>query len=172
MTLNLKKKLEKIRLLALDFDGTLTVGAYVVFREDGKESVICSRRDSLGINMLQASGIEAIVISKEINGVVPERCQKMGIKCWHGIKSASSKLQILQSYAKERGLKATEICYGGDDVNDIDCIKWAGFGFTVADGHQLCQKNANFVTKAKGGDGAVREISELILHAQGKPIRF
>ena len=148
------------------------MGAYVIFREDGIESVICSRRDSLGINMLQKNGLDAVVISKETNGVVSARCKKMGIKCWQGVGTGNNKLQILQSYAQEKGLEPDEICYGGDDVNDMACLGWAGFGFTVADGHALCQNQAAYITKARGGEGAVREICELILQAQGKSIGY
>lgn len=165
---DLKEKFKHIKLLALDFDGTLTVGAFVIFREDGKESVVCSRRDSLGTNMLQKAGIDVVVISKETNGVVPSRCKKMGIKCWHGVGTADDKLEILQSYAKENNLTAEEICYGGDDVNDISCMEWAGFSFTVADGYALCKEKADYVTKAKGGEGAVREVCDIILEAQIK----
>jgi YrbI family 3-deoxy-D-manno-octulosonate 8-phosphate phosphatase len=168
--MSLREKLKKIKLLALDFDGTLTQGAYVVFREDGKESVLCSRRDSLGLLLLQQYGITVIVISREKNGIVPARCKKIGIACWHGVKDSKSKLDILQSYAKQRRLKSEEICYGGDDINDIACIEWAGFGFSVADGHALCKKIADYITKANGGEGAAREICEMILTAQCKPI--
>lgn len=172
MRKNAKKNLQNIKLVALDFDGTLTVGAYVIFDQEGIESVICSRRDSLGVDMLKAAGIEVVVISKETNPVVEARCKKMGIVCWHGVNSGDDKLSILQTYAKEKGLKPEEICYGGDDVNDIACLKWSGFGFTVADGHALSKKSAQFVSKAKGGQGAVREICEMMLTARGKKIGF
>jgi len=172
MLVNLNQKLKKIKLLALDFDGTLTQGAYVVFREDGKESVICSRRDSLGVDMVKKFGVEVVVISKETNSVVEARCKKMKIKCWHGVKDGQSKLEVLQSYASQNNLKPKEVCYGGDDINDLACIAWAGFGFTVADGHALCKKSAVYVTKARGGEGAVREICEMILEVQDKPLDY
>lgn len=172
MTATFKKKLKSIKLLALDFDGTLTLGAYVIFKQDGSESVVCSRRDSLGVDMLKKAGVGVVVISKETNPVVEARCKKMGIKCWHGIETGQNKLAILRSYASESKLKAEEICYGGDDVTDIPCLKWSGFGFTVADGHNLCKKAAHYTTKNPGGAGAVREMCELILQAKNKPIGF
>lgn len=158
--------------MALDFDGTLTLGAYVICKQDGSESVVCSRRDSIGINMLQRAGVEVVVISKEANPVVEARCRKMKIKCWHGIETGQNKLEILRSYASESKLKVKEICYGGDDVTDIPCLKWSGFGFAVADGHNLCKKSAHYTTKNPGGAGAVREICELILRAKNKQIAF
>jgi len=168
--MSLQEKLKKIRLLALDFDGTLTQGAYVIFREDGKESVICSRRDSLGLLLLQQYGITVIVLSRESSGIVSARCKKIGITCWHGLKDGKSKLDILQAYATQHHIQSEEVCYGGDDLNDIDPMQWVGVSFTVADGHELCKKSANYTTKANGGEGAVREVCEIILNAQGKPI--
>lgn len=165
---NMYKELKKIKLLALDFDGTMTVGGLVIVREGGEEMVICSRKDGMGTEMLQKAGIDIIVISKETNGVVLSRCKKLGIKCWHGVDTASDKLEILKSYVKENNLKAENVCYGGDDINDLDCIEWVGFGFTVADGHKLCKKKAKYTTKVKGGEGAVREVCDMILQAQSK----
>lgn len=172
MIKDLESKLKKIKLIALDFDGTLTVGAFVISDQDGKESVICSRRDSLGIDLVRRADLEVVVISKEINKVVLKRCQKIGIKCWQGVNTGRNKLQILEAYAKKLGFKSQEICYGGDDVNDIACIRWSGFGFTVKDGHELCKKNAMYVTKSCGGQGAVREVCEKILQAQNKSFDF
>lgn len=166
MSIISKKKLSGIKLMALDFDGTLTVGAYVIFNQDGVESVICSRRDSLGVDMLKKAGIEVVVISKETNPVVEARCRKMKITCWQGVNTADDKLKILQDHAKTRKFKPEEICYGGDDMNDIPCMEWVGLSFTVADGHISCRKVADFVTQFKGGMGAVREVCELILAAQ------
>lgn len=168
MLVELKKKLENIKLIALDFDGTLTVGAYVIVNQEGVESVVCSRRDSLGIDKIKKAGIEVVVISKETNPVVEARCKKMKIKCWQAINTGDDKLKILQAHAAEQGLDVSEVCYGGDDVNDIACLEWAGFGFTVADGHRTCKEKASYTTEAKGGEGAVREVCELILEAQGK----
>lgn len=170
MKISLKKNLKNIKLLALDFDGTLTLGGYVIFDQNSVESVICSRRDSLGIDMVKKAGVEVVVISKETNPVVEARCKKMNIKCWYGVSTGQNKIEILQSYIKEKGLNQAQVCYGGDDINDIPGIRWAGFGFTPADGHPQCKKAALYTTKTKAGEGAVREVCELILEAQGYPV--
>ncbi len=170
MIKSLNQKLKKIKLLALDFDGILTVGGYVIVDQNGVESVVCSRKDGLGIEMIKNAGIAVVVISKEKNQVVEARCEKLNIKCWQGVDTGSDKLKIFQTHAKELGLTPGQICYGGDDVNDIACIEWAGFGFTVADGHALCKKKVDYITKTEGGRGAVREVCEMILQAQGKNI--
>lgn len=158
MSKKLTKRLKKIKLLALDFDGVMTVGGLVIVDQNGVESVICSRKDGLGIEMIKKVGITVVVISKETNPTVEARCRKLGIKCWYGVDTADDKLKILQTYATELKLKPEQICYGGDDINDLACLEWVGFGFTVADGHTLCKKKAAYVTKAKGGEGAVREV--------------
>lgn len=161
------KKIRKIKLLALDFDGVLTDG-FVYVDKFGLESVRCSRRDSLGIEMLKNNGIEVVVISKEKNPVVSARCKKMNIKCWHGIYDGGGKLIILKTICKKMKLLPEEICYVGDDVNDLPCLDFAGAAITVADGNDKNKKVADYITKRKGGDHAVREICDLILESKGK----
>jgi len=158
-------KLKKIKLLVLDFDGVLTDG-YVYFRQDGMETVRCSRKDSLGINMLQKAGIGVVVISKETNPVVATRCRKMNVDFFYGVDMGDQKLDILKRYLQERNLSLEETAYMGDDVNDIECIQAVGVGVTVADGYSDCKAIADYITERKGGEHAVREICELILKAK------
>lgn len=158
----MEEKFRCVKLLALDFDGVLTDG-FVYMNQDGVEMVRCSRKDGLGIEMLKENGIEVIVISKEENPVVPARCRKLKIKCWQKVKTGAGKLDILKRYSLEHGISAKEICFIGDDINDIPCIEWTGVGVTVADGHVENKKVADYITKASGGNGAVREVCELIL---------
>lgn len=154
---------KNIKLLALDFDGTLTLGAFVFFSENGQESVICNRRDSLGIEMLKQAGIEVLVISKEINKVVSVRCQKLGIECYRGVPTDNDKLSILKSLIQSKNLVSDQAAYVGDDINDILCIKHAGVGIATADAHDFVKDKADYVTKFNGGMGAVREVCDLIL---------
>ncbi len=158
-------KLKKIKLLVLDFDGILTDG-YVYFRQDGMETVRCSRKDSLGTNMLQKSGIDVVVISKETNPVVAARCQKMGVNFFHGVDTGDQKLDILKKYLQERNLSLEETVYVGDDVNDLECLKAVGTVITVADGHPDCKTIADYITERKGGEHAVREVCDLILESK------
>lgn len=150
---------QKIKLLVLDFDGVLTDNRVLV-SEDGKESVFCNRSDSLGIEMLQKSGIEVIVISKEKNKVVKVRCEKLKISCKNGIEN---KINIFLKEIKKRNLKKEQVCYIGNDINDLECIKVAGVGVAVADSYSKILKSADYITKKNGGKGAVREIADLIL---------
>lgn len=166
MNKQLSEKLSKIKLLALDFDGVMTDG-FVYVNQDGVETVRCSRRDSMGIGILQKNSVQVVVISTEANPVVTKRCKKINVKCWQKIESTQGKLDILQSHSEELGIKPEEIAFVGDDVNDIAALKFAGTAFTVADGHKLVRGVVDYVTLAKGGDHAVREICELIMEAKG-----
>lgn len=163
---DLNIKIKKIKILALDFDGVFTDG-FVYTNQNGGEMVRCSRKDTLGLEALKKKGIEAIVISKEKNSVVKARCKKMQIRCWTGIDSGENKLSILKKVVEGLGLNSNNVCYIGDDINDLPCIKYAGFGVTVADGNEKNKKEANYITKKRGGDHAVREICDLILSIIG-----
>ena len=166
MDKKLLDKLKKIKLLALDFDGVLTDG-YVYINQQGEETVRCSRKDSLGTNILQAIGIYVVVISKEVNPIVEMRCKKMKVDCYYGVQDGKDKLSILKFYALERTISLDEIVYIGDDVNDIECIQAVGVGVTVADGHPDCKAIADYIMKRRGGEHAVREVCDLILKARG-----
>lgn len=166
MNQKLQEKLGKIKLLALDFDGVMTNG-YVNVDQDGKEMVQCSRIDSMGIGILQKNGIPVIVISTEANQTVTKRCEKIKVKCWQKVESTQGKLEILKSHAEELGLHPEEIAFMGDDVNDIAALEFAGVAFTVYDGHKLVKKIADYITEAKRGEHAVREVCELIMESRG-----
>jgi len=163
-------KLKKIKLLVLDFDGVLTDG-YVYVNQQGEEIVRCSRKDSLGTNMLQKAGIGVVVISKETNPVVAIRCEKMGVDFFHGIDTGEQKLGVLKRYLKTKRLSLEETVYIGDDVNDIKCLEVVGVSITVADGHPDCKAIADYITERNGGEHAVREICDLILKAKKEVIK-
>jgi YrbI family 3-deoxy-D-manno-octulosonate 8-phosphate phosphatase len=156
---DIKNRFKKIKLLALDFDGVLTDNM-VLTDENGKEAVFCNRSDGLGIEMLKKKGVQVIVISKEKNKVVRARCKKLGIKCFNGIDKKSA---IFLREIKKRKLKPEQVCFVGNDVNDIECMKIAGIGVAVADSYKDVFKVADYVTNKKGGKGAVREVADLIL---------
>src|SRR3989344_5991599 len=112
MRKELQKKLCTIKLVATDFDGIHTDGCVYV-NEDGKESVQCSRKDALGIDMLKRAGIHVCVISKETNPVVTARCKKLGVPCIQAVHDSDGKLEILKRIAGELGLLAEEVLYMG-----------------------------------------------------------
>lgn len=154
--------LQPIRLLALDFDGVFTDNRVFV-HQDGTESVACNRSDGLGLEMARDAGLEIHVISKERNPVVRARCEKLGLPVAQQI---DDKLPVLQGLAAERGLEATAVAFVGNDVNDAECMAWAGLGIAVADAHESALRAADFVTRQRGGHGAVREVCDLWLAAR------
>jgi len=160
----INKKLQKIKLLVLDFDGVMTDNR-VLISEEGKESVFCNRGDGLGIEILKKKGIEVVVISKESNKVVQARCKKLKIKY---LKGVDEKYKLFLKEIKRRNLGLENVCFIGNDINDSECIKNAGIGVAVADSHKSVLKIADYITRKKGGGGAVREVIDLILNVKEK----
>jgi YrbI family 3-deoxy-D-manno-octulosonate 8-phosphate phosphatase len=151
--------LRGIQLLATDFDGVMTDNR-VLTDQDGREAVWANRGDGWGIARLREAGVQIIVISTEVNPVVAARCRKLEIEYLDG---CADKLAALEEVASQRGLTAPSIAYIGNDVNDLDCIAWAGVAFAVADAVPSVRAVASYVTQAPGGKGAVREVCDLIL---------
>ena len=168
---DLNKKLKNIKLLAMDFDGIMTDGKVYV-DQDGEETVKCSRKDGLGIELLKKHGITAVVISKEVNPVVSIRCKKLNIDCYQVVQDSESKYKILERIIREKNIDPSQVAYMGVDLNDIQVFKNVNLAITVADGHESLKKLSHYITEAKGGDHAVREVCEKILIAQGVNLTF
>ncbi|MFC1612278.1 KdsC family phosphatase [Patescibacteria group bacterium] len=168
---NIRDKFKEVKLLALDFDGIMTDGCVYV-SEDEKEAVKCSRKDSLGIAMLQKENIETIVISKETSPVVSARCKKIKIDCWQAVENSEAKLEILKRIIAKKNIHIREVAYMGDDLNDLKVLENVGLPITVRDGHDRIKNVCDYITAAKGGEHAVREVCEKILEAKGINILF
>jgi N-acylneuraminate cytidylyltransferase len=151
--------LEQIRLLVFDFDGVFTDNRVYV-DQSGVESVSCSRADGLGIERLLNSGLEASVLSTEVNPVVSARCLKLGLPVQQGVRD---KGQALRNLAASRGLALEQVGYVGNDVNDMECLRIAGVAVAPADAHPDVRKIADLVLFKAGGHGAVREICDLAI---------
>ncbi|KKN90095.1 hypothetical protein LCGC14_0232080 [marine sediment metagenome] len=148
-----------IRVLVLDFDGVLTDNLVHVDSE-GKESVCCSRADSLGIAMVVESGIKVFVLSSEKDPVVAHRCQKMGLDYAKGIED---KRTFLGSWLAHNNFSSRELMYIGNDINDIGCLELAEIGAVVPGSPPDVVAVANCFLNAPGGRGAVREACDLLL---------
>jgi len=170
MDKRLKNKFRNIKLLALDFDGVMTDG-FVYVDQNGKETVRCSRRDGFGIGLLRKHGIASGVLSTEKNPVVRARCLKLGISYWQGLELGSDKLAVLKRVLKNAHLAPAVVAYMGDDLNDIAVMRYVGLPIAVSDAHRAVKKAAVYVTRAAGGNHAVREIIELMLQAKGIAIK-
>jgi YrbI family 3-deoxy-D-manno-octulosonate 8-phosphate phosphatase len=155
-------ELAAVRLLVLDFDGVMTDNRVLVM-QDGQEAVWCHRGDGWGIARLKDLGMMVVVLSTETNPVVTARCRKLGIAC---VQGSDDKLAALQSLAQEVGVRAAEIAYVGNDVNDLACMRWVGFPIAVADAVDDILDVAGMTTLRAGGYGAVREVADWILSAR------
>jgi YrbI family 3-deoxy-D-manno-octulosonate 8-phosphate phosphatase len=154
----------KVRLLVLDFDGVMTDNR-VLMDENGVEAVWIHRGDGWGIARLRAAGMPMIVLSTETNSVVAARCRKLQIEC---VQGCENKLEALKQIAEARGIAAKAIAYVGNDVNDLECLRWVGMPIAVADALPQVLRAAKHVTAKSGGYGAVREIADWLLKTQFK----
>ncbi len=156
--MDVKERLKNVKLIVSDFDGVMTDNRVLV-REDGLESVFCNRGDGFGIERLLKKGIKVVVLSKEKNRVVRARCEKLGIEAVHGI---DEKKGVFLKIIEEKGVKKEEVCFVGNDVNDLECVKESSISVVPADAHPSLLEHASYVTKAKGGWGVIRELADLI----------
>ncbi len=149
-----------IRLFAMDVDGTLTDGGLILHGAGG-ESKRFDVQDGLGIVRLQAAGVEVAFVSGRRSAVTLRRAEELGVRvCRQGV---GDKLAVLRELAGERGLNAAEVAFAGDDLNDLECLRWAGWGVAVANAVPEAKEVADVVTRASGGAGAMREAAELLL---------
>lgn len=154
----------RIRLLALDVDGVLTDGR-LHYDSAGKETKSFSTRDGLGMRLLSLQGVELALITARSSGIVSQRAAELGIE--HLYQGSVNKLEAFHELLSATGLDAEQVCYAGDDWLDIPVLDRAGLAVTVADGDPVVKKRVHYVTQRPGGHGAVREICDLILAAQG-----
>ncbi|KAF0109288.1 MAG: N-acylneuraminate cytidylyltransferase [Anaerolineaceae bacterium] len=150
---------EKVDLLVLDFDGVITDNR-VWTDQDGRETVASNRSDSEGLSRLRKAGVEAVVISKEVNPVVAARCQKLKVPFVQGIQDKGPALTRL---LEERGVDPAHAVYLGNDTNDLPCFPLVGWAAAVADAQPEVRQAADFVLGKPGGRGAVRELCDMIL---------
>ena len=150
---------QDIKAVVLDFDGVQT-DDYAWIGSDGSEYVKVSRSDGYGVSMLQAHGIEVLILSSETNPVVGKRAQKLGAQV---IQGAKNKAELLSEWLEGKGFKLSEVAYLGNDINDLDVMKMVGLPVAVADAHPQIKTTSKVVLSAKGGEKAVRELADLLL---------
>ena len=161
----LLERAAKIRLLVLDVDGVLTDGK-LYFDHAGNESKAFNARDGLGMKALQRCGIEVAVITGRSCKAVTHRMNQLGIK--HVYQGEAKKLNAFLELLELTGLDAHQVCFAGDDWIDLPVLSRVGLAVSVANGEERVKQQAHWITNNKGGDGAVREICNLILIAQAK----
>lgn len=161
----LQKKAEKIKLLLLDVDGVLTDGG-IVIDSRGIEYKRFHVRDGQGITLLMRSGIEVGFITGRSSNVVRYRARELGVRMVH--QGVQDKADIYDRIKRKTQLDDEEIAYVGDDIADAPVLRRAGLAITVRGCWTDLEQRVDYVTRAAGGCGAVREVAELLLRAQGK----
>lgn len=155
---------KRIKLLILDVDGVLTNGELFFF-EDGEYKAFHSR-DGLGIALLVREGIELAIISGNQSEAVERRFKKFGIQ--HVYQGVKEKNGVYQHIKSELNLKDSEVAYMGDDLIDLPVMSRVGLPTAVADADAFVKQHAHWISAYNGGQGAVRELCELILLAKGR----
>lgn len=157
-----------IGLFALDVDGTLTDGG-LYLDGAGNEMKRFDIQDGLGLALVMRAGVEVALISGRFSPVTEHRSRELGIH--HLYNGVSDKLSVLVGLASELGLGPQSVAYVGDDLPDLPCLEWAGVGIAVANARPEVLAAANWITRSKGGYGAVREAVDRVLFLNARDER-
>ena len=152
---------EQVDLIICDFDGVFTDNRVWV-DQDGRETVAANRSDSIRVKDMRAAGVDVIILSSEVNTVVAARAKKMSVEAIHGV-GIHDKGRVMREVLEQRNIKAENVIYVGNDLNDLPCFDVAGWSVAVADAYPEVLQAADFVLTKTGGHGAVRELFDLIL---------
>ncbi len=158
------KVLQGIRLFATDVDGVLT-DAGMYYTESGDELKKFNTRDGMGIKLLQKAGLVTAIVTQERTKLVARRAEKLTIPELH--QGVMDKLSTIREMADRYRLSLSHVAYIGDDVNDLEALRAVGFSAAPADAMPRVKAAVDYVCEHKGGEGAVRELVEMILDAQG-----
>ena len=154
-----------IVLMGFDVDGVLTDGT-LYFSSQGDEMKAFSSLDGHGLKMLQRAGVEVAIISGRSSRALELRARNLGVEELR--MGVADKRGLLTELAARRRVDLSQTGYMGDDVVDLPILRACGFSATVADGHNEVLARVDYVATRGGGRGAVREVCDLILRAQGK----
>ena len=148
-----------IKLLIFDFDGVFTDN-HVYVSSDGMESVRCNRSDGMGISRVRDYGIHTYIISTEENHIVSVRAKKLNIPCIQGVKDKGT---AVKEVCENLGIGIHEAAFIGNDVNDVPALRIVGLPIAVANSHPDILEYTKYKTLRGGGEGAVREICDLLM---------
>ncbi len=155
----------RIRLAAFDVDGTLTDGR-LWYTEDGHELKAFNALDGHGLKRLMANGVEVAIITARLSRPVSVRADELGIR--HVYQGQSDKRACLAELQQALGIATSETAFTGDDLSDLPAMRGSGLAVAVANAHWQVLPHVHWRTPSRGGHGAVREVCDLILAAQGK----
>ena len=160
-----KKKLKKISLLVLDVDGVLTDRG-LFYDRNGEILKRFDVRDGLGIKLLLENNVEVAFLSGGTSSSTISRAEHLGVK--HCFCKVKNKQIVLEKLMNNLNLNKNQIAYAGDDLNDLKLRNNVSLFISPANSDKIIRSKSNIILKNKGGDGAVREIAELILDARNK----
>lgn len=152
--------MHKIKAIALDVDGVLTDGTFI-WGSNGEEYKAFSFSDIMGISLGSKAGLIFALVSGENNLLIDRFAEKMRIVDIY--KGCKDKAAALISFTKKYSLNLDEVCFMGDDVNDIGALEIAGMSAAPANAHKSVKQKAALITEKSGGQGAVRELLDIIL---------
>jgi 3-deoxy-D-manno-octulosonate 8-phosphate phosphatase (KDO 8-P phosphatase) len=159
-----KTDLKQIRAVVLDVDGVLTDGGLWWGPDGGEWKRFCFA-DIMGVSLARRAGLKMALISGEDSPLVDRYAAKMHIE--YVVKGCRDKADALRKFASSSGIELGQICYMGDDVNDLPAMQIAGFSATPANAAKDVLAGTDFIAKSSGGNGAVRELIEALLAARG-----
>ncbi len=162
---DIRERAAKIRLAVFDVDGVLTDGK-LHYSDDGRESKSFHVHDGFGLKRLMANGIEVAIITARMSHMVTERTAELGIA--HVYQDQANKLTCFEQLIHALKLTPEQSSYCGDDLPDLAVMQRVGLAIAVANAHPWVREKARWRTQQRGGDGAVREVCDLLLAAQGK----
>jgi 3-deoxy-D-manno-octulosonate 8-phosphate phosphatase (KDO 8-P phosphatase) len=161
----IERRASRIKLLLMDCDGVLTDGR-ITLLENGDEEKSFHTRDGHGLVLMHRAGLQSGIISGRSSSLVERRARELGM---HFVRQGTwDKVKDFEELLSEAGLSDTEVAYIGDDVTDIPLMQRSELAVAVADATEETRAVAHYVTRAPGGFGAVREVTDLILKAQGR----
>ena len=163
-TAELVERAARVRLACFDVDGTLTDGR-LWFDEDGRESKAFNVLDGQGLTQLARSGVTVVFITARNSIVAANRARGLGAESYIDCRD---KLACVRGIVAERGLTMEQVAFMGDDLPDLTVLREVGFAVAPASVHHWLRDLVHWVTPARGGEGAARELCDLILHAQGR----
>lgn len=155
----------RVRLMAFDVDGVMTDGS-LYFTAAGDEIKAFSSLDGHGLKMLASAGIEVAIISGRSSRALELRARNLNITELH--MGVEDKRACLMQMLDRRGLDTGLAGYMGDDVVDLPILRSCGFSATPSNGHDFVKRHVSFVAEREGGRGAVREVCDFVLQAQGR----
>lgn len=161
---NILGKAARLKLLILDVDGVLTDGR-LFFDNQGLEYKCFHARDGHGIKLLRQTGVEVAVISGRKSNSVALRMQSLGIE--HVYQGYENKIAALENLMQKLGVDPVQVAHVGDDVLDLPIMTRVGLAIAVDDANFAVKQRAHWCTTLPGGQGAVREVCDLIMQAQG-----